>query len=331
MHSKIINPTQHGRFVFSNRGSCQKTITYLGHEVDGQPGTAHFFNQDQQAVTGEEVREVIDRNAKGLRCNQEKFYSLVLSPSCEEITHLQNDPQKLKAFTVQAMENYARNFRFPHRPEKKLTLADLHWYATIHQTRKEKKGAEKGTLKTGNQAHIHILVSAQDQQRSLRLNPRSYRSRFSIRDWQLKNGQDFQQLFNYQKATVSEKLTRNLPTKTQLRHQARIRDKVGYLNQYFVGHWKLDENTVLQLGKEQHYGKGFFFRLHHLTECYQQGKPVNDPYRMLVTGKDAPRVLPELTLTKLGKQSRGMGAEAKEDIAQKRKKKHRESQPQVER
>ncbi len=331
MHSKIINPKQHGRFVFSNRGSCQKTVTYLGHEVDGQPGTAHFFNQEQEAITGEKVRQVIDSNAKGLRRNQEKFYSLVLSPSNEEIAHLQNDPQKLKAFTVQVMENYAHNFCFPHRPEKKLTLADLHWFATIHQTRKEKKGAEKGPLKTGNQAHIHVLVSAQDQQRSLRLNPRSYRSRFSIRDWQRQNGQDFQRLFNYQKATVSKKLNRGMPAKTQLRHQARIREKVGYLNQYFMGHWKLDENTVLQLGEEQHYGKGFFFRLHHLIERYQQGKPVNDPYRMLETGKDVPRSLPELTLTKLGKQSQGMGVEVEEDIAQKRKKKRLASQPQVER
>lgn len=331
MHSKIINPKQHGRFVFSNRGTCRKTVSYLGHEMKERPETAHFFNQERETITGEEVRQVIDNNARGLRRNQERFYSLVLSPSSDEITHLGNDPQKLKAFTAQAMENYAQNFRFPHHPEERLTSADLHWFATIHQTRTEKKGAEKGSPKAGDHTHIHVLVSAHDKQRTLRLNPRSYQSRFSIHDWQRKNGQDFQQMFSYQKATVLKKLTRDLPASTQLRHQARIREKVGYLNQYFMGHWKLDEKKVLQLGEDQHYGKGFFFRLYHLTQRYQQGKLVRDPYQMLTTGKDAPRTLPEFTLLKLGKQSQAMGAEAEEAIGQKCKKKRGESQPQVER
>ncbi|MEO0331196.1 MAG: hypothetical protein AAF223_05855 [Bacteroidota bacterium] len=53
---------------------------------------------------------------------------------------------------------------------------------------------------------------------------------------------------------------------TELRHQERIRYRVAYLNEYFTGHWKLDENKVLAIANEQHYGKGFFFRLHHLTK-----------------------------------------------------------------
>lgn len=112
MHSKIINPRQHGRFVFSNRGSCKKTVSYLGHEVQEQSGSAHFFNQQQDTITADEARKVIDCNAQGLGKQQEKFYSLVLSPSSEEVAHLQNDPKKLKAFTVQVMENYAQNFYF---------------------------------------------------------------------------------------------------------------------------------------------------------------------------------------------------------------------------
>jgi len=296
-----------------------------------QPEAAHFFNQDQETITGQEVQQVIDKNARGLRRNQERFYSLVLSPSSVEIVHLRNNPQKLKAFTIQAMENYAQNFRFPRHPEKKLASADLQWFATIHQTRVEKKGEEKGIPKAGDHTHIHVLVSAQDKHRTLRLNPRSYRSRFSIRDWQRQNGQDFQQMFNYQKATVSEKLTRDLPAQTKLRHQSRIREKVGYLNQYFMGHWKLDEKKVLQLGEDQNYGKGFFFRLHHLTRSYQQGKPIRDPYRVLETGKDAPHSLPEHTLFKLGKQSQTMGAETEEDIGRKRKKKLEKSHNQIER
>ncbi|MGB3588814.1 MAG: DUF5712 family protein [Tunicatimonas sp.] len=331
MHSKIINPKQHGRFVFSNRGSCKKTVSYLGHEVQEQPGTAHFFHQHQDAITADEVREVIDRNARGLGKQQEKFYSLVLSPSFEELAHLQNDPKKLKAFTMQVMENYAHNFRFTKQPDKKLTGQDVVWFATIHQTRIEKQGDTKGHLKPGFHTHIHVLVSAQNQERSLRLNPRSYRSRFSIKDWQTQNGKDFQQLFDYQKATISEKLTAPMPPEEQLRYQRRIGEKVAHLNQYFTGHWKLDENKVLKIGKAQHYGKGFFFRLHHLTQRYQQGKLVNNPYHMLETGKDEPFRLPEYTLLKLGKQSQSMGEVTEESLDRKRKKKQTQQQPQVER
>jgi len=219
MHSKIINPQQHGRFVFSNRGSCKRTVSYLGHEVREQPGSAHFFHQHQEAITTDEVREAIDFNARGLRKNQEKFYSLVLSPSSEEVAHLENDPKKLKAFTGQVMENYAQNFHIPQQPEKKLSERDLVWFATIHQSRQEKSGSERGTAKLGYHTHIHVLVSAQNKERTLRLNPHSYRSRFPIRDWQVQNGRDFQQMFGYQKATTAEKLTAPMPAEEQLRHR----------------------------------------------------------------------------------------------------------------
>ena len=331
MYSKIITPKQHGRFVFSNRGSCKKTVSYLGHEVQKQPGAAHFFHQHQDAITADEVRQVIDSNARGLGEQQEKFYSLVLSPSSEEVAHLQNDPKKLRAFTVQVMDNYAQNFHFPKQSEKKFSVDDLVWYATIHQSRVEKSGSERGKAKSGYQTHIHVLVSAQNRERKVRLNPRSYRSRFPIRDWQVKNGQDFQTMFDYQKATTSEKLTAPMPPEEQLRHRERIRDKVAHLNQYFTGHWKLDEDKVLKIGESQQYGKGFFFRLHHLTQSYQQGKPVNNPYQMLETGKDEKLILPEFTLLKLGKQSQQMGEETEEHLGQKRKRKQAQRQSQIER
>ncbi|MEM9930132.1 MAG: hypothetical protein AAF840_09960, partial [Bacteroidota bacterium] len=160
---------------------------------------------------------------------------------------------------------------------------------------------------------------------------RSYRSRFPIRDWQVKNGKDFQRMFDYQKATTSEKLTAPMPLEQQLRHRERIREKVAHLNRYFTGHWKLDEKKVLRIGEAQQYGKGFFFRLHHLTQQYQEGKPINNPYHMLETGKDEKLILPEFALLKLGKQSQQMGEGAEASPAQKRKRKQAQPQSQVER
>ncbi|MEM6844990.1 MAG: hypothetical protein AAF944_23585 [Bacteroidota bacterium] len=150
----------------------------------------------------------------------------------------------------------------------------------------------------------------------------------------MQNEKTFQQLFDYQQQTTSKKLTAGMPEVTQLRHQERILYKVTYLNQYFTGHRKLDESRVLAIADEQKYGKGFFFRLHHLTKCYQQGKLVNNPYRMLETGKDESIVFPEHTLLHLGKQSLGMSEEMTnpDDEKQKKKQQHRSYlHPQIER
>lgn len=333
MHTKIIHPKRDGRFVFANRGSCQKTVSYLGHDAQARSETVQFFDQAQNTVTPEEVRKDIDQNAKGLRKEQEKFYSLVISPSQAELAHLKNDSTKLQDYTRAVMKNYAENFRL--NDGQSFAPSEVVWYATIHQDRTEKEGEQKGMVKQGYHTHVHILVSAQDRGKQHRLNPKGWKSRFTFKDWQVQNGKTFQQLFDYQKDTTSEKLTAGMPEATQLRHQERIRYKVAYLNQYFMGHGKLDETKVLSIASEQNYGKGFFFRLHHLTKHYQQGKLVNNPYQMLETGKDEPLAFPERTLLHLGKHSLGMGEEAGATDAEKQKKKRQQhrssSHPQMER
>ncbi|MEM8968609.1 MAG: DUF5712 family protein [Bacteroidota bacterium] len=332
MHTKIIDPRRDGRFVFANRGSCQKTVSYLGHDVKARNETVRFFDQERFEITPEEVRSMIDQNAKGLRKEQEKFYSLVISPSQAELVHLKNDSTKLQDYTREVMRNYAENFNV--KDDTRILPSELVWYATIHQDRTEKEGEQKGAIKKRHHTHVHIIVSAQDRNRQYRLNPKGWKSRFTFKDWQVQNGKTFQQLFNYQKATTSEKLIAGMPEATQLRHQERIRYKVAHLNQYFMGHRKLDENKVLSIADEQNYGKGFFFRLHHLTKHYQQGKLVNNPYRMLETGKDEPLAFPERTLLHLGKQSLGMGEEIEPTDDEKNKKKQQQqrssSHPQIE-
>ena len=334
MHSKVINPRQHGRLMYNNRGSCKGLITYLGHEAREQQHDTQFFGAEQQSVSAEEVRTTIDKNTKGLRKQQEKFYSLVLSPSEEELKHLNNDPDKLRHYTRQVMDNYARNFKGKEgevplgRP---LASSDLVWYATIHQERKEKDGEQKGTSKAGLHQHVHIIVSSKDRSGELRLNPRGHRSRFSIRDWQVQNGKSFQQMFNYEKPTVSNKLVQGMPPEQQHRHQQRIRDRVTHLNQYFVGSQKLDVEKTLTIGREKAYGKGFFFNLHRLTKQYHEGRLVNDPYQVLETGKDEKISFSERTLLHLGKGAQGMSQEAGEEEAPRKRKKQQQTKTQLER
>lgn len=79
-HIKIIDPKRDGRFIFQNQGSCKKTVAYLGHEVREQGRESVFYNDKGADIPAEEVQTVIDNNTKGLRKQQEKFYSLVLPP-----------------------------------------------------------------------------------------------------------------------------------------------------------------------------------------------------------------------------------------------------------
>ena len=334
MHSKVINPRQHGRLMYNNRGSCKGLITYLGHEAREQQHDTQFFGEGQQSVFAEEVRAAIDGNTRGLRKQQEKFYSLVLSPSEEELKHLGNDPDKLRQYTRQVMDNYAKNFKGKEGEvlrSKGLSSSDLVWYATIHQERKEKEGEQKGAAKTGLHQHVHIIVGAKDRTGELRLNPRVHRSHFSIRDWQVQNGKTFQQMFSYEKPTVSDKLTQGMPAEQQERHQQRIRDRVAHLNQYFVGSQKLDVEKALAIGHEKQYGRGFFFNLHRLTKQYHEGKLVNNPYQVLETGKDEKISFPERTLLHLGKGAQGLGQEAGEEEDSRKRKKQQQRSTQLER
>ena len=330
MHSKIIDPCRHGRFVFANRGSCSKTVSYLGHEARKQGKETIFFNQDRDEVSADEVLNNIDSNAKGLRKHQEKFYSLVLSPSEAELQHIGNDPVKLQAYTRQAMDNYTRNATL--RDGSKLAPSELVWFATIHEQRTEKEGEQKGTTKSGLHQHVHVLVSAQDQSREHRINPKGRKGRFTFKDWQVANGKTFQRMFDYQEATTSPKLTVDMPEETQQRHRERIRYRINELNEHFVGSQKIAVDRALAIGQEKQYGKGFFFNLHRLTKQYHEGRLVNNPYQVLETGKDERISFPERTLLHLGKGSQCMGQEAgEEEDSRKRKKQQQRSTTQLER
>ena len=329
MHSKIIDPRRHGRFVFANRGSCSKTVSYLGHEARERGGETTFFDQQRADVSAEEARQSIDSNAKGLRKQQEKFYSLVLSPSDAELLHIGNDPNRLQAYTRQAMDNYARNVTL--RDGGKLASSELIWFATIHEQRTEKEGELKGATKLGLHQHVHVLISAQDRSQEHRINPKGRKGRFTFKDWQVENGRTFQRMFGYHDATTSDKLTAGMPEETQQRHRERIRYRITQLNKYFVGSQKIAVECALAIGQEKQYGKGFFFNLHRLTKQYHEGKLVNNPYQVLETGKDEKISFPERTLLHLGKGAQGMGQEAGEEEDSRKRKKQQQRSIQLER
>ena len=160
MQTKFTSPVKG-----DNKGSCLKLATYLEKENDKkiEIERSYFFSMDRDRCNKWEVVQQIDNNGKGqgLERKDDRFYSLVISPSQAELAHIGDDSQRLKEYTRQVMENYAANFNKGIRSEH------LVWYAKIEHERKHgfdslevKAGlAQVNELKMGDQRHIHIIVS----------------------------------------------------------------------------------------------------------------------------------------------------------------------------
>ncbi|AMR25508.1 hypothetical protein A0257_22730 (plasmid) [Hymenobacter psoromatis] len=122
---------------------------------------------------------MLDTNQKGLGKDAAKFYSLVLSPSGEEVGELGNSPEALARYTRSVLELYAKNFQL--KGGKELGAVDLVGAATIPQDRKNRGTDEgmQGEVKPGLQTHVHVLVSARDAAQKITLNPLTTADRFN--------------------------------------------------------------------------------------------------------------------------------------------------------
>ena len=137
MHIKIINPTKDGNKVYDNTGAVDQLVEYLQHEAKEEDREDEmFFNQRDDGISSEEVRSSINENTKGVRADQEKFFSIVISPSEEELAHIGNKDEALRDYVRQTMQNYAEGFNL--KDGRQLQSDDLVWYATIHEDRQVK-------------------------------------------------------------------------------------------------------------------------------------------------------------------------------------------------
>ena len=226
-----------------NKGSCSKYGFYLNKEneecikegrlEDLQP----FFSQDKNQLTTMEAISSIDQNAKskGLRNNQDKYFTLTLNFSKKELAFLAKKVTKrdiknvseltnqefkkynetLTAYTKQAMKNYADNFN------KNINQQQVVWFAKIEHRRRY-KGTEKevlsgkvksGQQKEGLQSHVHITVSRMHKDyrinlspltnartsKNLVLNGRKVRGGFDRSNWKQLNENSFDSLFKYER------------------------------------------------------------------------------------------------------------------------------------
>lgn len=303
MHAKIINPKLHGKAAYENTGSAARTLNYLAQESKSQGKETTFFGAESDSVGWQELRDQLDGNVKGLKASDVKFYSLVLSPSAAELGQIGSDEHKLREYTRQVMEQYAGNFKLPNGRE--LTSADLVWGATIHHQRSyrgddpqvqagEKKAGEK---KEGPQSHVHITVSARDASQKITLNPQGQKRRFDMQAWQGQAQQTFDKSFG--KAPVQEQAqtagkatrqTRREPGPEQAqraaaRQETRVRQRVEFINSQLGNSQRLEPESVVGIGRRMEYSEQFRYNLGFVAKRAEQGRPVEDPYQYLVTGR----------------------------------------------
>ena len=303
MVTKILSPKSSGEIIYDNRGSSSRLINYLQHEAKENKGNKGqetvFFNQSNVVFSAKEVQEKIDNNVKGLHQKESRFHSLIISPSQDELKHLANDSEKLKAYTQQVMENYAGNFNLKN--DKKLDTNNLVWFATVHETRKfsgtdhevKEGNAKSGDLKEGLQTHIHVIISARDKEMKITLNPNGHKSRFSQADWTKNNIQDFNKTFQYQ---PKESQNINQKEKKERNYKSSDEKKLAYLigktddmmKRHSLWEEDFDWRKIAKIGQERGFSKEFYEKLKALdTKIGKENEVPEDYLKDLGNSKNA--------------------------------------------
>jgi len=292
MYAKLIDPKTNGAKVYNNTGSSARTTNYLKQEAGKEGQEAVFFSASRHDLKADDVTQWIDNNVKGLKATDEKFYSLVLSPSEAELKHIGNDEGKLKEYTRQVMEQYAQNFKL--KSGQQLESKDLVWAATIHHERNHRGTDEEvkaGTAKEGDkrpglQTHVHIIVSARDSEQKITLNPDGRRERFDLTKWQRGAGKQFEEQFGYT-AQEHEKLKdKQRDTSRDQARAFRIGERVEDINKLVPKEQQLDPQRVQQIAAEREYDKTFYRLLNRVEERAKEGRPIANAYELLSTGRE---------------------------------------------
>jgi hypothetical protein len=145
-----------GKGLSQRSGSSGGLVAYLEKEVQGQ-----WFSLDREDVPAAEVVTALDKNKRNLNRDADKYYQVILAPSQAELRHIDSDPEKLRAYTRAAMEQYAANFGKGIEGRDLVYFAKVeHERTTNYQDRAVQLGdMAQGQAKPGPQTHIHVIVS----------------------------------------------------------------------------------------------------------------------------------------------------------------------------
>ncbi|MBD0833641.1 MobB family relaxase, partial [Aestuariibaculum sediminum] len=111
-------------------------VDYLEKENQGKTTEEqnHFFNHQGEQFQAKHVIKDIDSNTAKLKKKEPKFYSITVNPSKQELKHIQNDTEKLKAYTKAIMEDYAKAFN-RDIDGRQVNIQDIKYYAKIEHER----------------------------------------------------------------------------------------------------------------------------------------------------------------------------------------------------
>ena len=166
-----------------NKGSSAGLVHYLDKEnrMDKNGEQGLWFNHDRRDIASYETIRAIDNNIGKLSKTDAKFFLINLSPSQKEIAWIKEkygEPgakDQLKAYAIQMMDEYARNFKRPgiERNQDLLWFGKLENYRYFSYRDKEvQQGLRKrGERKPGEQMHIQIIVSRKDITNRIKLSP----------------------------------------------------------------------------------------------------------------------------------------------------------------
>lgn len=294
MYVKVINPATHGKTAYNNSGSSAQTLNYLKQEAGKDGKEAAFFGAEKDGLSAAELMQNIDNNVKGLRADDAKFYSLVISPSSDELAHIGNSEAKLKAYTREVMEHYAENFKLKNG--RSLDSENLVWGATIHQDRSYRGTdpevnagtAKAGEKRPGLQTHIHIIVSARDAEQKITLNPTGRRDRFNLVEWQKVAGKQFENQFGYTAQEREKVQQKQRDASRDAARAAKIGERVEGINKLVPKEQQLDPQRVQKIAEAREYDKSFYRMLSRVEGRAREGLPIDNAYQLLSTGREQP-------------------------------------------
>ena len=145
--------------------SAAAFVDYLEKENAGKPmpELEHFFDQDHNEISAEQVIKEIDDNTSKLKKTEPKFYSITLNPSQRELKAIQDSPEALKQYTREAMKSYAKAFN-REIDGKPISINDIKYYAKVERQRTF-KGSDKEIQE--NQPYATKILEIKQQMRSM--------------------------------------------------------------------------------------------------------------------------------------------------------------------
>ena len=286
MITKVDNPKTRGSKQYNNKGSVARLKNYLISNLDKLDKDDLFFDADDINISADEMLRKIDNNVKGLGRDDHKFFSISVNPSHDELAWIGSDKDKFKSYIRETMKNYAKSFKIDGTSEK-----DLVWGAIIHEKRyysakevyvwnKKNEGKQigfkEGDMKSGNQVHAHIIVSARNKEMTKTLNVLTAQNKisrkFELKGFQKKNQDSFQTLFYFKNGV-------NIYVETQKKIVA---EKCNQLSKF--GYRQAELEKINRVGERMNFDARYTRNLNTLVhQCYK-GNSVLDTEKYLEIG-----------------------------------------------